>query len=59
MMPISTGGKSRGLPGRYQNTGQVARAKRFIVEEGIAQAFTDHFVACRGALKMGDPLVEE
>ncbi|EGC8605854.1 succinate-semialdehyde dehydrogenase [Salmonella enterica] len=48
------------VAGRYQNTGQVcAAAKRFIVEEGIAQAFTDRFVAAAAALKMGDPLVEE
>ncbi|MEK3283799.1 aldehyde dehydrogenase family protein, partial [Salmonella enterica subsp. enterica] len=48
------------VAGRYQNTGQVcAAAKRFIVEEGIAQAFTDRFVAAAAALKIGDPLVEE
>lgn len=48
------------VAGRYQNTGQVcAAAKRFIVEEGIAQAFNDRFVAAAAALKMGDPLVEE
>ncbi len=42
------------VAGRYQNTGQVcAAAKRFIVEEGIAQAFTDRFVAAAAALKMG------
>ncbi|SUG55629.1 Succinate-semialdehyde dehydrogenase [NAD] [Salmonella enterica subsp. diarizonae] len=48
------------VAGRYQNTGQVcAAAKRFIVEEGIAQAFTERFVAAAAALKIGDPLVEE
>lgn len=48
------------VAGRYQNTGQVcAAAKRFIVEEGIAQVFTERFVAAAAALKMGDPLVEE
>ena len=30
------------VAGRYQNTGQVcAAAKRFIIEEGIASAFTE------------------
>lgn len=42
--------------GRYQNTGQVcAAAKRFIVEAGIADAFSKKFVAAVAALKMGDP----
>ncbi len=42
--------------GRYQNTGQVcAAAKRFIIEAGIAEQFTDKFVAAVAALKMGDP----
>lgn len=42
--------------GRYQNTGQVcAAAKRFILEAGIAEQFTDKFVAAVAALKMGDP----
>ena len=32
------------VAGRYQNTGQVcAAAKRFIIEEGIASAFTERF----------------
>ena len=48
------------VAGRYQNTGQVcAAAKRFIVEEGIAAAFTEKFVAAATALKMGAPDVEE
>ncbi|APG17975.1 UNVERIFIED_ORG: succinate-semialdehyde dehydrogenase [Kosakonia oryzae] len=48
------------VAGRYQNTGQVcAAAKRFIIEEGIAQAFTDKFVAAAAALKQGAPDVEE
>lgn len=48
------------VAGRYQNTGQVcAAAKRFIVEEGIAQAFTETFVAAAAALKQGAPDVEE
>ncbi|WP_200551920.1 succinate-semialdehyde dehydrogenase [Kosakonia sp. LAM2021] len=48
------------VAGRYQNTGQVcAAAKRFIVEEGIAQAFTEKFVAAAAALKQGAPDDEE
>ncbi|EOT3171957.1 aldehyde dehydrogenase family protein, partial [Escherichia coli] len=48
------------VAGRYQNTGQVcAAAKRFIIEEGIASAFTERFVAAAAALKMGDPRDEE
>ncbi|RZN18435.1 succinate-semialdehyde dehydrogenase [Escherichia sp. E14S1] len=48
------------VAGRYQNTGQVcAAAKRFILEEGIASAFTERFVAAVSALKMGDPSHEE
>ncbi|MEQ4452363.1 succinate-semialdehyde dehydrogenase [Kosakonia sp. YIM B13605] len=48
------------VAGRYQNTGQVcAAAKRFIVEEGIAQAFTEKFVAAAAALKQGAPDHEE
>lgn len=42
--------------GRYQNTGQVcAAAKRFIVEAGIADAFTEKFVAASAKLNMGNP----
>lgn len=48
------------VAGRYQNSGQVcAAAKRFIVEAGIADAFTQRFVAAAAKLKMGDPRVEE
>ena len=48
------------VAGRYQNTGQVcAAAKRFIVEEGVADAFTQRFVAAAAALRMGDPESEE
>ncbi|MDK9606155.1 succinate-semialdehyde dehydrogenase [Lelliottia wanjuensis] len=48
------------VTGRYQNTGQVcAAAKRFIVEEGIAEKFTERFVAAAAALKMGAPDNEE
>jgi len=43
--------------GRYQNTGQVcAAAKRFIVEQSIAEAFTRKFVEATQALKVGNPL---
>lgn len=46
--------------GRYQNSGQVcAAAKRFIVEAGIAEQFTEKFVAAAAALKMGEPTDEE
>lgn len=48
------------VAGRYQNTGQVcAAAKRFIVEAGIADAFTQRFVEAAAALKMGAPDREE
>lgn len=46
--------------GRYQNTGQVcAAAKRFIVEAGIADVFTEKFVAAAAKLKMGNPQHEQ
>ncbi|ENT2948239.1 succinate-semialdehyde dehydrogenase [Klebsiella aerogenes] len=46
--------------GRYQNSGQVcAASKRFIVESGIADAFTKKFVDAVAALKMGDPRDEQ
>ena len=46
--------------GRYQNTGQVcAAAKRFIVEAGVAQAFSAKFVAATAQLKMGSPEDEQ
>lgn len=48
------------VAGRYQNTGQVcAAAKRFIVEEGIADTFTQRFVDAVAALKLGAPDQEE
>ncbi|QLR43151.1 succinate-semialdehyde dehydrogenase [Enterobacter sp. RHBSTW-00994] len=48
------------VTGRYQNTGQVcAAAKRFIVEEGIADRFTQRFVEAVAALKMGAPDQED
>lgn len=44
------------VAGRYQNSGQVcAASKRFIIEEQIAAAFTDKFVAAVKALKTGAP----
>lgn len=44
------------VAGRYQNTGQVcAAAKRFIVEAGIAERFTERFVAAAAELKQGAP----
>ncbi|KLP53060.1 succinate dehydrogenase [Enterobacter genomosp. O] len=48
------------VAGRYQNTGQVcAAAKRFIVEEGNADIFTQRFVEAVSALKLGAPDREE
>ncbi len=42
--------------GRFQNSGQVcAAAKRFIVEESIADAFTERFIAKTRELTMGEP----
>ncbi|KJP64855.1 succinate dehydrogenase [Enterobacter hormaechei subsp. steigerwaltii] len=48
------------VAGRYQNTGQVcAAAKRFIVEAGVADAFTQRFVDAVKALKIGAPDEED
>ncbi len=48
------------VAGRYQNTGQVcAAAKRFIVEAGIADTFTEKFIAAAAALKQGSPQEEQ
>lgn len=48
------------VAGRYQNTGQVCMAaKRFIIEESIAEAFEQRFSAAVRALKVGDPLEED
>ena len=42
---------------RYQNTGQSCiAAKRFIVEEPVAEAFIERFVAGVERLRAGDPL---
>ncbi|ATF92540.1 succinate-semialdehyde dehydrogenase [Cedecea neteri] len=47
------------VAGRFQNTGQVcAAAKRFIVEAGIAAAFTDRFVAELQNYEVGSPQEE-
>ena len=43
--------------GRFQNSGQICiAAKRIILEEPIAEAFTAKFVEKVSTLKMGDPL---
>lgn len=48
------------VAGRFQNTGQVcAAAKRFIVEAGIADAFTEKFLAAVQALPFGNPADEK
>jgi len=45
---------------RFQNTGQSCiAAKRFIVVEAIADAFTQKFVEAASKLKLGDPLNRE
>lgn len=45
-----------GVKGRFQNAGQVClAAKRFILEEPIAAAFTERFVAAAAKLVVGDP----
>jgi succinate-semialdehyde dehydrogenase/glutarate-semialdehyde dehydrogenase len=44
---------------RFQNNGQSCiAAKRFIVHEKIAKAFTDKIIAHTSKLKLGDPLRE-
>lgn len=46
--------------GRFQNVGQIClAAKRIIVEQPIAAAFEERFVAAVKALKVGDPLQED
>jgi acyl-CoA reductase-like NAD-dependent aldehyde dehydrogenase len=45
---------------RYVNVGQsCVNAKRFIVEEAVADRFTDLFVQKAAALKIGDPMDRE
>lgn len=47
------------VAGRFQNTGQVcAAAKRFIVEEGVAAAFTERFLVATRQMQTGDPTLE-
>ena len=47
------------VAGRFQNTGQVcAAAKRFIVEEGVAAAFTERFLAATRQMQVGNPTLE-
>lgn len=46
-----------GVRARFANCGQVClAAKRFIVEAGVAEAFTERFAAAAAALRSGDPL---
>jgi succinate-semialdehyde dehydrogenase len=46
--------------GRYQNNGQVCiAAKRIILEEPIAEEFTDRFVGAVSELRVGDPQSED
>lgn len=45
-----------GIEARFQNAGQVClAAKRFIVEQPIAEEFTRKFVAAAKQMKVGDP----
>jgi succinate-semialdehyde dehydrogenase/glutarate-semialdehyde dehydrogenase len=49
-----------GVTARNQNTGQSCiAAKRFIVEEGVADEFEQRFAAAVGALRLDDPLSRE
>src|SRR6185369_6550192 len=46
-----------GVRARFTNCGQVClAAKRFIVEQSIAEEFTQRFAAAAAALRCGDPL---
>ena len=46
-----------GIEARFQNAGQVClAAKRFILEQPIAEEFTRKFIAAARAVKAGDPL---
>jgi succinate-semialdehyde dehydrogenase len=48
-----------GIKARFSNTGQVClAAKRFLLEEPIAEEFLSKFVAAARALTIGDPLDE-
>jgi acyl-CoA reductase-like NAD-dependent aldehyde dehydrogenase len=47
-----------GVRARFTNCGQVClAAKRFIIEERVAEEFTARFAAAAAALRMGDPLL--
>jgi len=44
------------IPARFTNSGQIClNAKRFILEQPIAETFTTKFVAAASKLKAGDP----
>ena len=46
-----------GVASRFQNAGQSCiAAKRFIVEESVAEEFTHRFVEIASGLKVGDPM---
>ena len=46
-----------GVRARFANCGQVClAAKRFIVEQPVAEAFAEKFAAAAAALRIGDPL---
>ena len=46
-----------GVASRFQNAGQSCiAAKRFIVEESVAEEFTSTFVEIASGLKVGDPM---
>jgi succinate-semialdehyde dehydrogenase len=46
-----------GIEARFQNAGQVClAAKRFILEQPIAEEFTRKFIAAAKLIKIGDPL---
>jgi succinate-semialdehyde dehydrogenase/glutarate-semialdehyde dehydrogenase len=49
-----------GVRSRFQNTGQSCiSAKRFIVVDAVADAFTEKLVAAAARLRVGDPLQRE
>jgi succinate-semialdehyde dehydrogenase len=49
----------QGVKARFNNAGQVCiSAKRFILEESIADEFTERFTAATRELTVGDPMAE-
>lgn len=49
-----------GVRARFTNCGQVClAAKRFIVEQGVAEEFAARFSAAAAALRIGDPLAPD